>query len=106
MIYLFNIRQWAAYTPYIKISFFCQTIDKAGLVFTQLKRAVQHNSENKLVEKLPSVFKKRLSRKKFKRHLLRAEQKNVSTQTLRSSFFDRLQSLKSSKYENELIKNC
>ena len=79
-------------------------MEEAGLVFTQLKRAVQHNSENKFVEKLPSVSKKRLSRKKFKRHLLRAEQRNAGTQTLRSSFFDRIQSLKNSKYESELIK--
>ena len=79
-------------------------MDEAGLFFTQLKRAVQHNLENKFVEKLPSVSKKRLSRKKFKRHLLRAEQRTASTQTLRSSFVDRIQSLKNSKYESELIK--
>ena len=91
------------YTLY-KHQFFGHTNEEAGLVFTQLKRAVQHNSENKFVEKLPSVSKKRLSRKKFKRHLLRAEQRNASTQTLRSSFFDRIQSLKNSKYESELIK--
>ena len=91
------------YTLY-KHQFFGHTKEEAGLVFTQLKRAVQHNSENEFVEKLPSVSKKRLSRKKFKRHLLRAEQRNASTQTLRSSFFDRIQSLKNSKYESELIK--
>ena len=79
-------------------------MDEAGLAFTQLKRAVQHNSANKFVEKLPSVSKKRFSRKKFKRNLLRAEQKNASTQTLRSSFFDLIQTLKNSKYESELIK--
>ena len=52
------------YTLY-KHQFFGYTMDEAGLVFTQLKRAVQHNLENKFVEKLPSVSKKRLSRKKF-----------------------------------------
>ena len=91
------------YTLY-KHQVFGHTIEEAGLVFTQLKRAVQHNSEYKFVEKLPSAFKKRLSRKKFKRHLLRAEQRNASTQTLRSSFSDRIQSLKNSKYESDLIK--
>ena len=79
-------------------------MDEAGLVFTQLKRAVQHNSEKKFVEKLPSVYKKRLSRKIIKRHLLRAAQKNASTQSLRSSLFDRIQTFKNSKYESELIK--
>ena len=66
-----------------KHQFFGYTMDEAGLVFTQLKRAVQHILDNKFVEKLPSVSRKRLSRKKFKRHLLRAEQRNASTQTLK-----------------------
>ena len=80
-------------------------MEEAGLVFTQFKRAVQHNSENKFVEKLPSVSKNRLCRKKFKRHQLRAEQRNASTQTLGSSFFDRIQTIQNSKYESEIIKN-
>ena len=42
------------YTLY-KHQFFGYTMDEAGLVFTQLKRAVQHNLANKFVEKLPSV---------------------------------------------------
>ena len=56
------------------------------------------------MEKLPSISRKRLSRKKFKRHLLRAEQINASTQTLGSSFLDRIHSPRNSKYESELIK--
>ena len=79
-------------------------MDEAGLVFTQLKRALQHKSENIFVEKLPSVSKKRLSRQKFKRHLLRAEQRNTGKQTLRSSFFDLIRTLKISKNESETIK--
>ena len=80
-------------------------MEESGLVFTQLDRAIQHiHYEKKNVDKLPSVSKKSLSRKKFKRHLLRAEQKNVSTQTMGSSFLDRIQSIKNSKYESELIK--
>ena len=91
------------YTLY-KHQFFGNNLEKSGFVFTQLDRAVQDNYENKYVEKLRSVSKKRLSRKKFKRHLLRAEQRNVSTQTMGSSFLDSIQSLKISKYEGELIK--
>ena len=77
------------YTLY-KHQFFGNILEESGLVFTQLDRAVQNNYENKYVEKLPSVSKKRLSRKKFKRHLLRAEHRNVSTQTMGSSFLDRI----------------
>ena len=91
------------YTLY-KHQFFGSNIEESGVVFTQLTRAVEHNLENKYVEKVPSISKKRLSRKKFKRHLLRAEQRNASTQTLGSSFLDRVHSLRISKYESELIK--
>ena len=73
---------------HISFSFFGHTMDEAGVVFTKLKRAAQHNAENNFVEKLRSLSKKRLSRKKVKRYLLRDEQKNSSTQPLRSSFFD------------------
>ena len=91
------------YTLY-KYQFFDSIIEESGVVFTQLIRAVEHNLENKYVEKVPSISKKRLSRKMFKRHLLRAEQRNASTQTLGSSFLDRVHSLRNSKYESELIK--
>ena len=91
------------YTLY-KHQFFGSIIEESGVVFTQLTRAVEHNLENKYVEKVPIISKKRLSRKKFKRHLLRAEQRNASTQTLGSSFLDRVHSLRNSKYESELIK--
>ena len=91
------------YTLY-KHQFSGNILEESALVLTQLDRAVQHNYENKFIEKLPSESKKRLSRKKFKKHLLRAEQRNVSTQTMASSFLDRIQSLKNSKNEIELIK--
>ena len=90
------------YTLY-KYQFFGSIIEESGDVFAQLIRAVEHNLENKYVEKVPSISKKRLSRKKLKRHLLRAEQRNANTQTLRSSFLDRVLSLRSSKYESEVI---
>ena len=97
------IRQLIVYILY-KHQFFGNILEESGLVFTQLDRAVQHNYENKFVEKLPIVSKKRLSRKKFRRHLLPAEQRNVSTQTMGSAFLVRIQSIKNSKYESELIK--
>ena len=87
-----------------KHQFFGSIIEESGLVFAQLTRAVEHNLENKYLEKVPSISKKRLSRKNFKHHLLRAEQRNASTQTLGSSFLDRVHSLRDSKFESELIK--
>ena len=55
------------YTIY-KHLFFGSIIEESGLVFAQLTGAVEHNLEKKYVEKVPSISKKRLSRKKFKRH--------------------------------------
>ena len=92
------------YTLY-KHQFFDSILEESGVVFAQLTRALEHNLENKYVDKVPSISKKRLSRKKIKRHLLRAEQTNASSQTLGSSFLDRIHSLRNSKYESELIKN-
>ena len=91
------------YTLY-KHQIFASVIEESGVVFAQLTRAVEHNFENKYVEKVPSISKKRLSKKTFKRHLLRAEQRNASTETFGSFFLDRVHSLRNSKYESELIK--
>ena len=51
------------YTLY-KHQFFGSIIEESGLLFAQLTGAVEHNLENKYVEKVPSIAKKRLSRKK------------------------------------------
>ena len=69
------------YTLY-KHQFFGSILEESGVVFAQLTRAVEHNLENEYVEKVDIISKKRLSRKKLKRHLLRAELRNASTQTL------------------------
>ena len=57
---------------------------------------------------MPSVAKKRLLRKKYKKHLLNSFQKTKSTQTSGSVFSDRIEQFKRTKFELELIKtvNC
>ena len=50
------------YTLY-KHQFFGSILEESGVVFSQLTRAVEHNLE-KVLEKGPSISKKRLSRKK------------------------------------------
>ena len=54
--------------------------------------------------KMPSVAKKRLLRKKFKRHYLCSNQKLASTQTIGSAFLDRVRNVQNSKYEHDLLK--
>ena len=75
-----------------------------GEVFNQLNCGVQHNLRWKGAEKTPSVSRKRLNCKKFKKHYLSSNQKLASTQTLGSAFLDRIRKVQNSKYESELFK--
>ena len=53
---------------------------------------------------MPSIAKKRLIRKKFKRHYLCSNQKLASTQTLGSAFLDRVRKIQNPKHESSLFK--
>ena len=91
------------YTLY-KYRFYFNIISSRDEVFNQLNRAVEHNLKCRIPEKLPSVAKKRLLRKKFKRHYLSSAQKLASTQTLGSAFLERIRKIQNSKYETDLLK--
>ena len=83
---------------------YSKIVTSIGEVFNQLRRAVQHNLRWRGAEKMPSIAKKRLIRKKFKRHYLCSNQKLASTQTLGSAFLDRIRKVQNSKYEPDLFK--
>ena len=53
---------------------------------------------------MPSMAKKRLLRKKYEKHLLSSFQKTKSTETIGSVFADRIEPVKATKFELELIK--
>ena len=53
---------------------------------------------------MPSIAKKRLLRKKYKKHLLSSFRKTKSTQTGGSVFVDRIEQVKKTKFELELVK--
>ena len=57
---------------------------------------------------MPSIAKKRLLRKKYKNHFLSSFQKTKSTQNNGSVFADRIEQVKKTKFDLELIKivNC
>ena len=78
---------------------------KSGNVFDNVQRAISFNQRNRGVDKMPSFAKKRLLRKKFKQHFMSALQKNKSTQTSGSMFAERIEKVKKTKFELELIKN-
>ena len=87
-----------------KYRFKGKIIAESGIVFDNVQRAISFNQRNRGVDKLPSVAKKRLLREKFKKHFMSALQKNKSTQTSGSVFAERIEKVKKSKFESELIK--
>ena len=77
---------------------------KSGQVFDNVQRAVDFNHKNKGVDRMPSIAKKRLLRKKYKKHLFSSFQKTKTTQTSGSVFAERIEKVKKTKFEFELIK--
>ena len=78
---------------------------KSGELFDNLQRSVHFNQENRGVDRMPGIGKKRLLRKKCKKHLLSSFQKTKSTQTSGSVFADKIETVKKTKFELKLIKN-
>ena len=87
-----------------KYRFSGKVIAQSGKVFDNVQRAVDFNHRNKGVDRMPSIAKKRLSRKKYKKHLFSSFQKTKSTQTGRSVFAERIEKVKKTKFELDLIK--
>ena len=54
---------------------------------------------------MPSITKKRLLRKEYKKHLFSSFQKTKATQTSGSVFAERIEKVKKTKFEFELIKS-
>ena len=76
----------------------------SGNVFDNVQRAISFNQRNRGVDKMPSIAKKRLLRKKFEQHSMSALQNNKSTQTSGSVFAERIEKAKNTKFEMELKK--
>ena len=87
-----------------KYRFSGKIIANSGNVFDNVQKAISFNQRNTGVDKMPSIAKKRLLRKKFKQHFMSALQKNTSTQTSGSVFAEKIEKVKKTKFELELIK--
>ena len=81
-----------------------KVIAKSGQVFDKLQRAVDFNQRNKALDRMPSIAKKRLSRKNLQKHLFSSSRKTKTTQTSRSVFAERFEKIKKTKFGLELIK--
>ena len=73
-------------------------------MFDNIQRPVDFIQRNKGVDRMPSIAKKRLLRKKCKKHLLTSFQKTKTMQTSGSVFAERIEKVKKTKFELELIK--
>ena len=87
-----------------KYRFSGKIVAKSGQVFDNVQRAVDFNQRNKGVDRMPSIAKKRLLRKKYKKHLFSSFQKTKTTQTSGSVFAERIEKVKKTKFELDLIK--
>ena len=88
----------------LKYRFSGKVIAKSGKVFDNAQRAVDFNHRNRGVDRMPSIAKKGLLRKKYKKHLFSSFQKTKALQTSGSVFAERIKKVKKTKFEFELIK--
>ena len=102
--FCFNYQHVDCLYTLLKYRFSGKTVLKSGQLFDKLQRAVNFNQQNRGVDRIPSIAKKILLRKKFKKHLLSSFQKTKLTQTIGSMFADRIEQVKRIKFEMELIK--
>ena len=79
-----------------------KVISKSGNVIDDVQRAISFNQRNRGVDKMTTIAKKRLLRKKWKQHFMIALQKKKSTQTSGSVFAERIEKAKKTKFELEL----
>ena len=84
--------------PYtlFKYRFSGKVIAKSGQVFDNdnVQRPVDFNHRNKGVDRMPSLAKKRLLRKKYKMHLFSSFQKTKTTQISGSVFAEGIEKVK------------
>ena len=102
--FCFNYQHVDCLYTLFKNHFSGRIVFKSGQLFDKLQRAAHFNQKNRGVDRLPSIAKKRLLRKRFKKHLLSSIQKSKRTQTSGSVFADRTEQVKKTKFELELIK--
>ena len=100
----FNYQQVDCLHTLFKYRFSGKVVAKSGQVFDNVQRAVDFNQRNKGVDRMPSIAKKRLLRKKYKKHLFSSFQKTKTTQTSGSVFAERIEKVRKTKFELDLIK--
>ena len=96
---------WTACIHFSSTASVANMFSRVDNFLNNLQRAVHFNQQNRGLDRMPSIAKNKLLRKKYKKHLLSSFQKTKSTQISRSVFADRIEQVKKTKFELELIKN-
>ena len=73
-------------------------------MFDNAQRAISFNQKNRGVDKMPSIAKQRLWRKKFKQFFMIPLQKNKSTETCGLVIAEKIEKAEKIEFEMELIK--
>ena len=94
------------YCPYtlFKYRFSGEVFAKSRQVFDNVQRAFDFSHRNKGIDRMPSIAKKRLLRKKYKKQLFSYFERTKTTQTSGSVFAERIDKVKKTKFEFELLK--
>ena len=95
---------WTVCIHFSSTASVAKLFSRVDYFFDNLQRAVHFNQQNRGEERMPSIAKKRLLRKKYKKQLLSSIQKTKSTQTSGSVFADRTEQVKKTNFEIELMK--
>ena len=101
--FCFNYQHVDCLYTLFKYRFGGKVFAKSGQVFDNVQRAVDFNHRNKGVDRMRNIAKNRLLRKNYKKQLFNSFQKTKTTQTSASVFAERIEKIKKTKIEFELI---
>ena len=87
-----------------KYRFSGKFIAKSGQVFDNVQRAGDFNQRNKGVDRMPSIAKKRLLQKKYRKQFFSSFRKTKTTHTSGSVFAERIEKVKKTNFELDSIK--
>ena len=102
--FCFNYQHMDCLYTIFKYRFHGKTVVKSGQLSDNLQRAIHSNQQNSGVNRMPSITKNTPLRKKYKKQFLNSSQTTKSTQTSGSVFGNRVQQVKKTKFEKEIIK--
>ena len=101
---LFRLTTLSIYTLF-KYQLIGKIVVKGGQTFDNVQWAVHFKHQNRGVDRMPSIAKKRLLRKKYNKQLLSCFQQTKLTQTTCSVFAYRTEQVEKTKFEFEMKKN-